>query len=246
MILRVLVDLKGEEQPTCRIWTAVLAPFSQSHVVSCVIGTPLFPQKKKTSKILLLLPFSFLTSDSSSSNHSSSNNDDDNNNNNNSSDSMGKLAKTLPVGAKKAAWGDKQQQQQQQQPQASQPVRPLQPSAAPTGKLTRAEKKRKRLEAEAVEARKRGHAEYRAELASKGIFVPPDMMQPEKPARTLTPGQQLRKQELCAALVESKGSLKTLKAIKRGLTKALGDFEQKLREQEGLHGEIITELKTLS
>ncbi|KAJ9352171.1 hypothetical protein DTO280E4_7924 [Paecilomyces variotii] len=235
MILRVLVDLKGEEQPTCRIWTAVLAPFSQSHVVSCVIGTPLFPQKKKTSKILLLLPFSFLTSDSSSSNHSSSNNDDDNNNNNNSSDSMGKLAKTLP-----------QQQQQQQQPQASQPVRPLQPSAAPTGKLTRAEKKRKRLEAEAVEARKRGHAEYRAELASKGIFVPPDMMQPEKPARTLTPGQQLRKQELCAALVESKGSLKTLKAIKRGLTKALGDFEQKLREQEGLHGEIITELKTLS
>ncbi|KAJ9248781.1 hypothetical protein DTO195F2_8734 [Paecilomyces variotii] len=158
---------------------------------------------------------------------------------------MGKLAKTLPVGAKKAAWGDKQQQQQQQ-PQASQPVRPLQPSAAPTGKLTRAEKKRKRLEADAAEARKRGRAEYRAELASKGIFVPPGMMQPEKPARTLTPGQQLRKQELCAALVESKGSLKTLKAIKRGLTKALGDFEQKLREQEGLHGEIITELKTLS
>lgn len=27
--------------------------------------------------------------------------------------------------------------------------------------------------------------EYRAELASKGIVVPPDMMQPEKPARTL-------------------------------------------------------------
>ncbi|KAJ9292810.1 hypothetical protein DTO271G3_8385 [Paecilomyces variotii] len=189
---------------------------------------PPLPTKQKISKILLLFPSSFLTSDSDSSNNNSSNNNDDNNN-------MGKLAKTLPVGDKKAARGDKQQQQQ---PQASQPAGPLQPSAAPTGKLTRAEKKRKRLEAVAVEARKRGREEYRAELVSKGISIPPDMMQPEKPARTLTRGQQV--------LAESKGSLKTLKAIKRGLTKALGDFEQKLREQEGLHQEIITELKTLS
>ncbi|KAJ9395323.1 hypothetical protein DTO282F9_7779 [Paecilomyces variotii] len=134
---------------------------------------------------------------------------------------MGKLAKTLPVVGKKAARGDKQQQQ----PQTSQPAKRLQPSAPRTGKLTRAEKKRKRRE----ELRQQGRVEYRAELASKGIVVPPDMMQPEKPARTLLNSR-----------------IAIAQAGARGLTKALGAFEQKLREEEGLYQEIVTELETLS
>ncbi|KAJ9395322.1 hypothetical protein DTO282F9_7778 [Paecilomyces variotii] len=165
-----------------------------------------------------------------------------NNNNNNNNTAMDNIVVNLPVRVKGAAEG---QQPQPQQPQGN-PSRPPEPL---TGEMSKTQSKKRRRE-EAVRKR------ILAEFASKGIVLPPeedtDEMQLEPPAKILTRGQQIRKEELLEDLKELKGirkqlqdEIRSLKKSQEEIAKALADKEEKLRGLYDRFTAVTSELRPL-
>ncbi|KAL1846461.1 hypothetical protein Plec18170_009187 [Paecilomyces lecythidis] len=160
-------------------------------------------------------------------------------------------------------------EQEQQQPPPPPPPPPLVNPFGPL-KMTKAQKKRKRADDHDEAIRKQARAEYAAELASKGVVIPPEedtrkVQLESKPE--LTAAQKLRKEELLAALETCKDSrkqkkvdLRTLKtklgmvefsiealiAQERQLEMAIEDTKDAIRGEDDAYDRIVDELKKLS